>query len=1441
MKKSRIIAVLTALAMIVSSLPAFAASGDVYSSFDKFVVAEDGTVLEKVGGNLVTNPGFEISSNGEIPGLAVNSTYYNRDEALSHSGSYAALAIKSTNTGKTVTEAKANGALAASIPVSDANDSYYLSFWYRNSDSTTPRRPRVTFAFSSDSETIPYEEDSFTDATGAWVGMGNSSNADNGSMKYSTGGWVQYSTIIKGNGDMSKCAYVVLDIYGLKKDVSFIDDVEIYRLTKSDYSDTFAKALDEWSTKKTPSDSYAGTGTISLPTEITSVSGVKVEWLARDERVENNGVSYTWSKENDRINLETGEFVSGKDDTLVVLKAVVYVDGYKDEIYKEYEYPVVIKSMFTPYITWVNSEFDRIGTSVQANVTYNTPATQPGYLPATVEWVCSDPDVLDAEGNFTAPETTEYVDLSAIITCGEDSYTVTRRIKAIGGNIVGDGLVMYYDFESKLGSNSTLYNKSGSETNYNAKAEGITIADGYAYFNGSSAIVLPSNYAVELNGSYSVSMWVKVDTSIAESGGMYRFFDFGGGAYTSQFLRYIPATGQLTFMDRGTASNGSDWAIDTTLSGISGAWKLITFVYDKSNASAEAKVYVDGSLLAKSSSSSLTNSILDIAGTSSTTGFIGRTQWQDSSNPDFKGYMDDVRIYNRAIAESEIATLYTETRPTVTANVTIKYVDTEGNSLADDVTVQSDVDTTYDVPTNYKSVSGYADDNYRYTFKYLASKSTDSVYVTTSGDNTCTLVFQLEKSEKGTNLIANGSFESNTDGWTYDNGGTFGSLQGWDRSSEMAHDGSYSLKKTVTSSNGGTTNYNIGTYIPIDSGRIYHLTWWEYSSAALEAGSHQMMAAVVTSNNTAALGDTSNRLTQYGGWDSWNNGAMGQATRDPAYPQGWSQREFTFDTTGATDANYILIAYANGSATSVNYLDDFVLEDVTSGGSGNTTNPGESDADKIPVIINYVDTEGNTLKDPVEVYTTKGASYTVPSSYKSLPMTSDDNFIYTYTYNASLSSDTVEISVLSDNICTLVFDVETRERTGNLIANGSFEENIDGWTYDNNGTFGALQGWARSSDMAHDGSYSLKKTVTSANGGTTNYNIGTYIPIQSGHIYRLTWWEYSSSALEAGSNQMMAAVVTTNNTAALGDTSNRLTQYGGWDSWNSSAMGQATRDPAYPQGWSQREFTFDTTGATDANYILIAYANGEATSVNYLDEFSLTEILTTSNAITYADGSATITVVEDTEGYLIQAIYDEDGALTNVKISDKLTVMSDMPVKVEVEDGAKLMFVKDLASLEPLCPAIVAGESGNSNTPSAPEVTVDPLVAGNVYKIYDENGKCLNITSSSLTTSADSDSASMKWTLTNAGSGYYAIINKSTNQALDVTNESRDAGTEIGVWDFKTSGSNDNQVFTAEASGNGYLLKMKQSGLYVTVNSNGTITQENRNTEKIQVFRFEVQ
>lgn len=86
---------------------------------------------------------------------------------------------------------------------------------------------------------------------------------------------------------------------------------------------------------------------------------------------------------------------------------------------------------------------------------------------------------------------------------------------------------------------------------------------------------------------------------------------------------------------------------------------------------------------------------------------------------------------------------------------------------------------------------------------------------------------------------------------------------------------------------------------------------------------------------------------------------------------------------------------------------------------------------------------------------------------------------------------------------------------------------------------------------------------------------------------------------------------------------------------------------------------------------------------------------------------------------------------------------------------------------------------------------------------------------------------------------YYKITDSETGLAWTIKNASMDNTAQLVLEEYTGA---DNQLFymeEAETEGQ-YLLKMKHSELYLTVNEDGNITQEERNSAKNQIFMFEL-
>ncbi len=127
----------------------------------------------------------------------------------------------------------------------------------------------------------------------------------------------------------------------------------------------------------------------------------------------------------------------------------------------------------------------------------------------------------------------------------------------------------------------------------------------------------------------------------------------------------------------------------------------------------------------------------------------------------------------------------------------------------------------------------------------------------------------------------------------------------------------------------------------------------------------------------------------------------------------------------------------------------------------------------------------------------------------------------------------------------------------------------------------------------------------------------------------------------------------------------------------------------------------------------------------------------------------------------------------------------------------------------------------------APDVEYKTISVGGKYLVADDG----------LQFTEPSEELKDQWLLMPVGDAY-TIVYLQTGKAVDISGGNTEPGAKLIAWDLS---KNDNQLFYMEPAGgeNQYLLKMKHSGLYLTLNADNTITQENRDAAKNQVFVIE--
>jgi len=167
---------------------------------------------------------------------------------------------------------------------------------------------------------------------------------------------------------------------------------------------------------------------------------------------------------------------------------------------------------------------------------------------------------------------------------------------------------------------------------------------------GGQYIKLPPLGAIWADG-FTVCAWVRYDeiqsyeriidfsNNTGEAGGMPIWFGREGNSNNLTFESWISAdggfnrsTGRLTAVNAIT--NGNIEYYCATISGDT------------------MRIYVNGNLVAEKQHG---NPIANVARTNN---YIGHSAWY-CNDPDFKGFMDEVRIYNRALSPEEIQSLFT--------------------------------------------------------------------------------------------------------------------------------------------------------------------------------------------------------------------------------------------------------------------------------------------------------------------------------------------------------------------------------------------------------------------------------------------------------------------------------------------------------------------------------------------------------------------------------------------------------------------------------------------------------------------------------------------------------------------------------------------------------------------------------------------------------------
>lgn len=376
------------------------------------------------------------------------------------------------------------------------------------------------------------------------------------------------------------------------------------------------------------------------------------------------------------------------------------------------------------------------------NLTFDDGSTGVG----SVVWNDAPEGAMDKVGTFTirGSVNVDGVDYGKIASA---NITVTSADSELS-----EGLEAYYSFEndgaqpdeisddSGNGNNGQVLNNNDRWDRRQITVEAVSAGKAAKFPGGTwrgdgAAIKLPETARANIDGDYTVSMWVKADSGYNFSGNLQRFFDFGISTGNSIFVRYTVDSGDLRFQDRGIGDSKDDQKsyISTNSDSFRDRWGLLTVTYTADDDT--AKVYVNGEEVM--SDSKFTRSLGDIPElTDSKYGmFLGRTQWQDGENPDYCGMMDEFRLYSRALDAAEVEELFLLTCPEPMVDVTVSFVLEDGTEIQAPVTVAVPEGSTYtyDAPNTI--------DHNDLTLWLLRDKSTLTIDGVSAANNTLKAVY----------------------------------------------------------------------------------------------------------------------------------------------------------------------------------------------------------------------------------------------------------------------------------------------------------------------------------------------------------------------------------------------------------------------------------------------------------------------------------------------------------------------------------------------------------------------------------------------------------------------------------------------------------------------------------------------------------------------------
>lgn len=236
--------------------------------------------------------------------------------------------------------------------------------------------------------------------------------------------------------------------------------------------------------------------------------------------------------------------------------------------------------------------------------------------------------------NFTIPSNAVTGSYSVNVQNSTDSLVILTNGFTINqsANITA-GLIAYYPFNGNANDESG-FNNHGVSSGATLTADKDGTANSAYNFDGTSNKITVANGLQGLTNKLTVSFWVYKDATWDAVNAGERMLGCGNS------FRFYKTTSAYK-INFGTTTSSTVIAKSANYP-TGAAWHHFVGVYDSSN----VKLYIDGVLIDTQTQSGNFQNLVPL-----TFGVYGSVQY-------FKGKMDEIRIYNRALSDVEVQTLF---------------------------------------------------------------------------------------------------------------------------------------------------------------------------------------------------------------------------------------------------------------------------------------------------------------------------------------------------------------------------------------------------------------------------------------------------------------------------------------------------------------------------------------------------------------------------------------------------------------------------------------------------------------------------------------------------------------------------------------------------------------------------------------------------------------